>query len=213
MLSNESFNVGIKQEVERDFHETIDIALQDKLLELSEAVLDDFISEQSNSTAYGCTHLDAINGNSYDGFIARQRGGFEVTEYYNTHAYEGLTKKNQRFLDGMQDGLYQSFNQTHNQPHDYTYDDYTDELQQELEEWECDYYEPALLRFEVWCEDYSATVFFRLSLGYKDAPYYRTKYDDTLIEFTLTNEDVMQLTSEELIKRLAFTYTTVVKED
>lgn len=185
----------------RNFADSVPQTIRDKLYTLAVAVQDNFISDQGESI--GTSRLDAIYGYAYDGYIPFQLGGYEVSEFYHNdvdpsyHFTEAQTDYNNKSLENC----YKSFAFDHSFEDDFTIDCLSPEMQDAFYEYEYDWFEPALLRFELWVKDLS-TVELQLGINYKDAPYYRTKYDDTLFTLSLPIKDIMQINSEDFIKLL-----------
>ena len=187
------------------FANSVYAELAAKIQNLAETVKEDFISDQSFDS-YGCTNINEISGKSYDGFIAFQDGGFEVSELYrsDTDSSYHLTQAQTDTMNERQEFCYECFrsdNKELNLPEDYGYADIPEEFQNHFTEYEAEFFEPALMRFETWVDrDQSQSIFLRLSLNYRDQPYYRSKYDETLFEIKVTAEQFLSKDNEFFIK-------------
>ena len=185
------------------FSEHVTEATKAKMLEVAEAFKDEFIS--SFPEAFGFDRLDVIHGKHISGFIPFTGGGYQVSEYYNGYGSgRYFTKEEQDFMQGIENDAYRQWLSDN----DLTDDDALTEDQQTalwdyINEWlqDCD----SLLSVEIWTghrddpEPDSVTI--RVSLNYKDAPYYREKYAVTLWETILDNAEFLQVDTNELIEQ------------
>lgn len=198
------------------FAECVSKDLQEKLLELAEYVEEDFISDYSHN-AYGCMHINAIYGHHISGFIPFQNGGYEVTEFYSNGWTTGcyFNKAQEEFEAETYEYMLECFardyydydtDKAKEWAKNYSYDDLTDDDRYEFENYENEWFEGVLLRFEMWIErdanNDNKCVMARLSVNYRDAPYYRSTSDDTLVELELDIKEIMGLTGDKLIEKL-----------
>ena len=208
------------------FNDNVPDDLRRKLHAIATTIKDDFISDCGAGESYGCSNINPVYGYHVSGFIPSQLGGYEVTEFYRNDADSSyhFTNAQSEFVNESVKRMYESFradNPELNLPEDYSYNDLPPEAQSQFDDYERDWLEPALLRFEIWVDDNRAklnfdqthkaanTVYMRLSLAYSDAPYYRAKRDDeTLGEWNFSTESVMKHKPEIFVKLL----TKTVKE-
>lgn len=183
------------------FADSVPQAVRDKLLMLATAVKDGFIGEQGE--AYGSTTLDAIYGQAYSGYIPLQLGGYEVSELYrnDTDSSYHFTKEQTDFNNKQSEDCYEAFARDNGLENDFTIDCMSPEMQDAFYDYENEWFEPALLRFELCLKDLN-TVEIQLGINYSDAPYYRTQYDETIFATTLAIEELLKITSEDFIKLL-----------
>lgn len=202
------------------FNSAVPENLAAKLLTLAQAVENDFIGDQGFGGSYGCARLDDIHGREVSGFIPFQLGGFEVSGFYRSDIDSSyhFTKEQTAAMREHEKHMYECFARDHDLkdlPENWGYDDLPEELQNRFLDYENDWFEPALLRFEIWVDDPKAPlridqhgkkagkVFARLSLAYSDAPYYRSaKDDETLFKFEMTAEEAMAIEPDAFVKRL-----------
>jgi hypothetical protein len=200
------------------FAENVPTELRDKLAELAEAIEENFISDY-NHDAYGCTHINEIYGYHISGFIPFQNGGYEITELYNNGWSTGsyFTEAQQESESESYDYMVECFLHDVLDDHatvarDFSYEDLSEDNKRKFEDYEAEWFEGVLLRVEMWIDrgkgatwgsDYpSESVMIRLSVNYNDAPYYRSKSDETLKELNFSLDEIMQLSGENLIKQL-----------
>jgi hypothetical protein len=199
------------------FKQSMPDAVALKMKALAELVEQDYISEQGE--AYGCTHSNEVSGVGYAGFMPFQDGGYEVTELYRNdqdssyHFNDAQTE----WVDNQTTRMYEAFawdnrkelvNAGVTLPEGWGYNDLPEDLQNVFSDYENEWFEPALLRFTTWAYvdakwgNPATSVMMRVSLGYKDAPYYREKYDEDLKEITLSFEDFLVTDNETLANQL-----------
>lgn len=182
----------------KNFQSTVPEKIQEKLLNFSENV-----ELYDIAKTYDKERIEEISGHSYDGFISLNRGGFEISAFadcgYGSGSY--VTKEQEKFIDQLRDQVEQDFREENNIIKD---QELTDEQWNEFCEFECnnEYFEPLLIRVEIWVKDNIDEIFFRLSIGYKDAPYYRSNYDETLNEFTITFDEFLNTDNDKIVKKL-----------
>lgn len=212
-------------ELTDSFADNIPQKLRDKILSIALLVKNDFISDLGGwPEPFGKGRMEKISGKSYDGFWAWQDGGFEVSALYRQDCDTSyhITQSQSGWIEESTKYMYECFRSDHeelNLPEDYSYHSLSEDLQNEFLDYENEWYEPALLRFELWVDPdngarYSprrntGKVFFRLSLGYRDAPYYRSKNDETLFQFELTPKQVMEKPAEFFLKLIQRKYKGV----
>lgn len=196
----------------KHFDDKVPQNIRDRIAELVQAVHDDFISDQRD--AHGCARIDEISGVPIPGFWPFQDGGFQVSEFYRSDIDSSyhFTPSQTDAMNEQQEYCYECFASDHKDKllaagiseeklEDTDYRDIEKaELENEFADYENEFFEPALLRVEIWVEKES--VYCRLSVNYKDQPYYRSEYDETICEFNLTFEEALSITSEDFIKRL-----------
>ena len=91
-------------------------------------------------------------------------------------------------------------------------------LGNDFSDYENGFFEPALLRLEIWVDDprdkggmfqpgkKPDSVYVRLGLNYRDQPYYRSRYDETLFEFNMTAKQALRMTPDNFIRLLQSHY-------
>ena len=179
-----------------NFKKSVPAEIQNKLKDLAENLEFYDIAETCDKE-----QVSEISGNSYDGFMAFQRGGFEVSVFADNGSGPGsfVTEDQEKFIDNLKDQCEKDFREENEIDKN---SELTDEQLDELLNWESDYLEPLLIRSEMWVEDEKDEILFRLSINYKDAPYYRGNHDEDLNEFTMTFIDFLNTDNDEIIKKL-----------
>ena len=144
--------------------------------------------------------IENISGVAYDGFMPFQDGGFEVNAFYRNDTDESyhFSKKQTEFNERQYDDLINSFTSDFELDSGWTWDDLTNELQESFSQYECEWFEPCLLSFQVFADGETVTV--RLSVNYRDMPYYREKYAEDLISNDYNLAEFQALECEQLIK-------------
>lgn len=214
------------------FNAKVSPALRLRLWEVAQAIKDDFIGDCRPGESFGTASINAIYGYHVSGFIPSQLGGFEISELYrydqdpSYHFTSAQTDAMNKATDYMHESFARDYREqleayfkANNTEFDPKAIDYSiieaAGLDNTFSDYENDWFEPALLRLEMWVDDAEhkqrigiadnaepQQVFIRLGLNYRDAPYYRTKSDDTLFEFNMTIADFFNTPPEAIIKML-----------
>lgn len=216
----------IKEDETSHFNGKIPQDLRDKMLEVANSIKDDFISD-AGGEALGCPNMNAIYGYHISGFIPSQLGGFEISELYCSGQDSSchFTNAQSQTMDKQQNDCYKSFVRDYREKlmtHGFTQEqleslDYSmieaAELGNDFSDYESEWFEPALLRVQMWVDDVEQQiigndrqkpeyVYFSVGLGYRDQPYYREKYDETLFTFNISVDDFMAMQPEAIVKKL-----------
>lgn len=195
--------------------------VREKMLDIAREIESDFISDYDGGgmgkDAYGCQRLNTIYGYHISGFIPSQNGGFEVTEFYSNGESSGayFTESEREATENDYTNMVQSFARdvlekeweaAQEWAEQFDYNELTSEQQNAMADYESEWFEPVLLRVEMWLDRgkdrKSESVFFRLSCNYNDAPYYRAKSDETITEFNLTIAELLEIEPQQIIERL-----------
>jgi hypothetical protein len=85
------------------------------------------------------------------------------------------------------------------------WDNLTEKQKEEFSEYELEWFEPAMVQFEVFADNFrygenKPSVTVRVSVNYKDAPYYREKYAEDLKSTCYDLEEFMKLSVQELFE-------------
>jgi hypothetical protein len=145
---------------------------------------------------YGEPSLDLIYGKDPGGFIPCQLGGYSATQNIrfdvdaSYHVSEGMTAEANRLYELAYADALAEFGLEADA-------EFTDEQNERLYKIEDEYFnDGALIEFECWlggdpypeteAEQALGEVFMRLSVNYKDGPYFRSKYAETLKEFSFS---------------------------
>lgn len=196
-------------------HFAVKVPLQTafRIRDIAKAVKSDFISACGRGEAYGDGVLERVHGYPISGFHPNQLGGYEVTEMYTSEVDKRthFTKLQTEFIEVKQKELHKTFAEAYNMElgttilsDNWVVDDLPPALYDDFFEYENSWYDPALLRFQIWVDDSNLiggfdlnkkkpnTVFMKLSLSYKDSPYYRSdKIDEVLYKKAFNVTEIM----------------------
>ena len=83
------------------------------------------------------------------------------------------------------------------------WDNLTEKQKEEFSDYELEWFESALVQFQVFANNFGyggnkPSVTVRVSVNYKDAPYYREKYAEDLNSTDYTLDEFMKLSIQEL---------------
>lgn len=199
------------------FNPLVTKVMQDKLKALATHVKDYEIDSFQNTESYGDAAISEIYGVHIPGFIPFQLGGFEVSTLirHDTDTSYHIGGMTQSANDSF-DYCFECWLADKELPKDTQRDSLTDAQWDDFGEYENDWFEPALLRFECWVsqkEDFKTDekevdkVFMRLSVNYADAPYYRSKRDETLYELEMSLKVFMaEVSTPEGLWNVMITY-------
>lgn len=191
-----------------NFKKIVPENVQEKIHSLAESIeFDDLISGWKESESE--QEISTIDGNYRDGWIPYQDGGFSVDQFYRSDADSTyhFTQKQTEYMSRYYDDMLESFYRDNDieSPDCIDYDSVS--VMERLSEYEYEWFEPALLQFQVFVERFDRfddnspmQVCCRLSINYKDAPYYREKYAEDIKQEIYTIEEFMQLENSAIIE-------------
>lgn len=220
---------ALRKESDTDhFNAKVHQDLREHMQAVATAIYDDFIGYHGE--AYGTRNINAIYGYHISGFIPSQLGGYEISELIrsDTDTSYHLTKAQSEAMTASEKYMYECFerdvvgeSRRATDPKltkGWGYGDLDDypEMQNKFNDYENDWFEPALLRCEIWIDESKGqernrignddvtaeAVFIRVSLNYTDQPYYRTSSDETLFQANFSVEAFMKATPETIVKFL-----------
>lgn len=153
--------------------------------------------------------IEEIQGNYVSGWMPSQDGGFSVDQFWDNGTDAWLTE-NQRDYNGEQWKDCFKMYQSDVLDRDCEYDDMSDEEREEFYDYEREWFEPCLVQCQMFIDGFSESMFgrndkqvtIRLSVNYKDAPYYREKYSEDIKTVILEIDEFMNLSNEEIIAQL-----------
>ena len=188
-----------------NFKSEVPAAVQNKIHALALHVMenwDDFINHWE--CIISPENVESIHGNAYDGFIPFQDGGFHVDGFYSNNTWDSHFSNGQKdYNERQSNDCWKQFLRDNNLESGIAWDNLTDQQQSEFSEYEMQWFEPALVQFEVFADGFSygenkPIVLVRVSVNYKDAPYYRGKYAEDLNSTSYDLEEFMELSIQEL---------------
>lgn len=181
MLTYDHFNGSILQDI------------REKIGAIAQIVQDDLIDDIGGES-YGCPDISPVYGFDPGGFIPFQHGGFMVTELYrhdidsSYHITKGQTLAAQEHEKLLYDCFASDYRKELEAAGvDPDSDDYSvpESLEETFDNYESEFWEPALLRFCVFISkpnhENARKVELSLALNYSDAPYYREGRDDDIL--------------------------------
>ena len=148
--------------------------------------------------------IESIHGNDYDGFIPFQDGGFQVGGFYSNNPWDNHISKGQKEYNEKQSKYcWDQFLRDNDLESGIEWDNLTDRQQSDFAEYESEWFEPALVQFQVFADNFAygnmaPSVTVRVSVNYRDAPYYREKYAEYLNSTVYDLDEFIKLSIEEL---------------
>ena len=148
--------------------------------------------------------IESIHGNAYDGFIPFQDGGFQVSGFYSNNPWDNhFSKRQKEYNERQSNDCWEQFLRDNNLESGIEWDNLTERQKEDFSDYECEWFEPALVQFQVFADNFrygenKPSVTVRVSVNYKDAPYYREKYAEDLNSTSYDLEEFMRLSIEDL---------------
>jgi len=177
--------------------------LQEKIQSIATELELNFHVYKGNAETYGCIHIDPIEGNYRDGWIPHQHGGLSVSDFILSDIDNSrhLTEEQTEFINESYSDCWKSFCHDNDLDETIAYNDLSDEQQNELADYENEWFEPALLEFQIFVDgsEDDLQVVCRSSINYKDAPYYREKYAEDIHSVTYDYVEFMAMTETVII--------------
>lgn len=190
----------------KNFKRTVPSELAAKMKDLAESI--DFSELVSGwKESYGEQKLDEIQGNAVSGWIPKQDGGFTVSQLYASDIDSSyhFTVAQTDFVNNLSDDCYHAFLMDNKIDPE---EELTEEQREEFYEYEREWFnDGALLSFDIFCDGFAEwkngekTVLLRLSINYKDAPYFREKYAEDIKQEILSIEEFMAEENAAIIER------------
>jgi hypothetical protein len=192
----------------KNFKSRVPADIQAKIKEIADSItFRELIS--GNQESISEQNTNEIEGNYRSGWIPKQDGGFVVDQlfYDDSDSSHHFTKEQTQAAYEDDKRCFKSFLSDHGLDEDTEYDALTDEQKEQLAEYENDWHDPALLQFQIFA-DYDtgirsepANITMRLSINYKDAPYYREKYAQDIKTLILEPAEFMAKPVSEIIEQ------------
>lgn len=158
----------------------------------------------------GETQQSEIEGNYVSGWMPNQDGGFTVSKLYqcDQDSTYHFTQKQTDFANSQAETCLDMFFHD-NKMEKVAYDELTDEQKESLFEYENEWFNGALLQWQCFVEGYSEGVFgskeklvtMRISINYKDAPYFREKSAEYIKTLALSIDEFMSMPIEDIAKQ------------
>lgn len=190
-----------------NFKRIVPTELQEKIKQLADLVeFREIITGHQESMTEETIY--PIEGNYRSGWMPNQDGGYSIDQFYRSDedSTYHFTEKQTEWMDRYYDDMLESFcrdNDIEN-PDCIDYDSL--QMVEQLSEYEFEWFEPSLLQFQVFAEredkfndESPFNVVCRLSINYKDAPYYREKYAEDLKVISYTMDEFMQTENRVIV--------------
>ena len=186
------------------FKNIVPSEVQEKLLRIAESIEANFTDVITSGESYGCARMDVIHGMSYDGFIAFQDGGYTVSDLFrcDIDSTYHFNDTQTAYMNQQEKYMMEDFYNDAKVLSGTSYNDMTDEQQMKLQEYEQEYYEPALVSIELFVNMDDDIVTMRTEINYRDSPYYREKSNDMLAQNNLTIAEFLAMPDDEIINAL-----------
>lgn len=188
-----------------NFKSEVPAAVQNKINALVMHVMenwDSFIN--SGECIISPETVESIHGNAYDGFIPFQDGGFQVSGFYSNNPWDNHIGNGQKeYNERQSNDCWDQFLSDNGLESDIEWDDLTDRQKEDFSDYKSEWFEPALVQFEVFADNFrygenKPSVTVRVSVNYKDAPHYREKYAEDFNSTGYDLQEFMKLSLQEL---------------
>jgi hypothetical protein len=194
-----------------NFKSAVPFEVQSKLKELAElASFDDIVTSSLKFAGYGGQSMNEIEGNYKSGWMPKQDGGFEISEYYSSAPYDStFTDKQKDFLEDQVKQCFDAYiSDYRREDADIPYEEWTEEQREQFNEYENEWFSAgALLQLQMFVDGYGEysrepekTVTIRLSINYKDAPYFRENGAEDIKQVVLSIDEFMAQSNEDILK-------------
>lgn len=179
-----------------------------KLTSLSQAI---DISELMGRSieAYSEQNIGDIEGNYVSGWLPSQDGGVSADQLYDNgvDCFHTIKQKDYN-AEQYKDCEKQFANDVLGEGKEW--DDYTEEEKEQFYGYEREWFDPSLVQVQMFVEGYyegsfgpkEKTVTVRLSVNYKDAPYYREKYAEDINVLIMEIDEFLSMDNEAIIAQL-----------
>ena len=188
-----------------NFKSEVPAAVQNKINALAMNVMENWNSFiNSGECIISPETIETISGNAYDGFIPFQDGGFQVSGFYGNNPWDYHISKGQKeYNERQSNDCWEQFLRDNALNSGIEWDNLTEKQKEEFSDYESEWFELALVQFEVFADNFrygenKPSVTVRVSVNYKDAPYYRGKYAEDLNSTSYNIDEFMKLSIEDL---------------
>lgn len=180
-----------------NFKHFVPAALQEKIKSLAELSID-YVNDIGENVI-SCEEISHIEGNYRSGWLPRQDGGFSADTFIALGYGNHLCKSEKEFTDKQYLDCMHQFCQENDideslelsddgQEKFYDYQDGWNQGNESLIQFQC-FVDNSCIRNR----ERQDTVTCRLSINFKDAPYYREKYATCLWQVVYTTDEFMAL--------------------
>jgi len=158
------------------------------------------------------TRTDEIQGNHVSGWIPRQDGGFTVSKLYSCDVDSSyhFTQKQTDFVNKQSANCFEAFLSDNNIDNETQWDGLTEKQKEEFADYENEWFnDGALLQFQMFVEGFNSSDMFakhkqvtiRLSINYKDAPYFRERGAEDIKQVVFEIDEFLSMENMDIIKQ------------
>lgn len=181
------------------------------LAELFESEWDNIVVRRVESM--GDVRLSEIEGNYVSGWLPRQDGGFEVSQFVcsDIDSSYHVTEKQTDWVNDQSNQCMVAFIGDNGLDGDVEWDGLTEDQKEAYSEYERDWFsDGALLGFQIYANGYPSTYFegekeqtviVRSFINYKDGPYFREKSAEDIKEVIFEVSEFLSTDNNDIIKQ------------
>jgi hypothetical protein len=195
----------------KNFKSSVPALVQDKLHVLAtniQLAFSDVVTHRCE--AYGDVQLSEIEGNYVSGWMPRQDGGFNVSLLVvsDLDSSYHITEKQTEFVNEQSKNCMQAFCMDNSLDEDA---EMSDETRDEYYEYERDWFaDGALIQIQMYASGYPGsyweekeqTITVRVSVNYKDAPYFRERDAEDVKTLILSEAEFMAMCIKDIITQI-----------
>jgi hypothetical protein len=161
----------------------------------------------------GDVRMSDIEGNYVSGWMPRQDGGFDVSLLVDSgidSSYH-VTPKQTEFVNEQEKNCFNAFLSDNDLDDETSWDDLTDEQKEEYCNYQHDWFsDGALIQIQIFASGYPGsyweekeqTITVRVSVNYRDAPYFREKSAEDIKQLILSEAEFMEMSNADIMKQI-----------
>jgi hypothetical protein len=199
----------------KNFKASVPATVKTKINELAEFIQSNFRDVvTARIESMGDVQLSEIEGNYVSGWIPRQDGGFDVSLLVDSgidSSYH-VTKKQTEFVNEQEKNCFESFlSDNELDRNEMSWDDLTEEQKEEYCDYQNDWFsDGALIQIQMFASGYPGsyweekeqTITVRVSINYKDAPYFREKSAEDIKTLILSESEFLETSIDDIAKQI-----------
>ena len=192
-----------------NFKNSVPANVQAKIKNIADVILanaENSVMAEFHIEYYSDWRIEEIHGNYKPGWIPYQDGGFSVSGFVCSGWSSGgyITQGQEDNMLAQEKYCIEAFISDYDleiEYSDFDYNDLDEELQDKFSDYEREYLDdPALLQWQVYIKD--DKIILCASLNYRDAPYYRQKYAEYIIDREIDLDVFMAMADEDVVRML-----------
>jgi hypothetical protein len=198
-----------------NFKSSVPVAIQTKLKALADMAENEWhntiVLGNRRYGSEGEVRINEIEGNYVSGWMPKQDGGYSVENYYRSDVDSSyhFTEKQTDFVNEQSKQCFDSFLSDNEIDSETEWDSLTDEQKEEFSQYENEWFnDGALLQLQMFAEGFDNSMWskekqitIRLSINYKDAPYFREKYAEDIKQVILSVDEFMAQDNKSIIQQ------------